>query len=69
MNQPAGKHLQGPQDVRVTQVKIHMAIILTQLLAARSSLPGEKMLPLPSVWEENSLTQKQLQVTAHLLPA
>lgn len=67
MNKPAGKQLWGPQDVRVNQVKVYMAIILTQQSAARSCLPPERSQQ-PSVWEENFLTQGQLHVTAHFLP-
>lgn len=66
MNKPAGKHWQGPQGVRMTWGRVHMAVILTGHLAGRSSLPCAERLLQPSEWE-NLLIPGQLHIPVHLL--
>lgn len=65
MNKPTGKHWQA-QDVRVTRVRVHMAVIHTGHLAAGSSLSCAERLLQPSEWE-NFLIPEKFHVIAHLL--
>ena len=68
MNKPAGKQLQGPQDKRVNQVKVHTAVTFTQQFSCQEFPATEKeALQQPSV-QEKFLTKGQLQDTAHCLP-
>ena len=42
MNKPAGKQSQGPQDIRVNQVKVHTAVTFTQQFCCEELPATEK---------------------------